>query len=97
MYATARIETGRMASATLIPRDAVATRNGTRVVYRVANGAVAAVPVHEGLSDETRVAVLRGLAAGDQIVADARKPMVPGTKVRAIPLVAEANVTGVTQ
>jgi RND family efflux transporter MFP subunit len=91
MYATARIETGRIAGATLIPRDAVATRNGTRVAYRVANGVVSAVPVHEGLGDDTHVAILSGLGAGDQIVADARKPMAPGTKVRAIPATAAAT------
>lgn len=97
MYATARIETGRVAGATLIPRDAVATRNGSRVVYRVANGVVSAVPVSEGLSDEARVAILTGLAAGDQIVADARKPMAPGTKVRAIPLVVDAAPASASQ
>ena len=97
MYATARIETGRIAGATLIPRDAVATRNGTRVAYRVANGVVSAVPVGEGLSDDTHVAILSGLGAGDQIVADARKPMAPGTKVRAIPATAAAPRPDATQ
>lgn len=97
MYATARIETGRVAGATLIPRDAVATRNGTRVAYRVANGVVSAVPVDEGLGDDTHVAILSGLGAGDQIVADARKPMAPGTKVRAIPATVAAPRPDVTQ
>jgi membrane fusion protein (multidrug efflux system) len=90
MYATARIETGRAAGATLVLRDAVATRNGVRVAYRVVDGVVSAVPVTEGLSDESRVEILSGLDAGDQIVADARKPMASGTKVRAIPLAADA-------
>jgi HlyD family secretion protein len=97
MYATARIETGRSARATLVPRDAVATRNGGRVAYRVVNGVVAAVPVTEGLSDESRVEILGGLNAGDQIVADARKPMASGTKVRAIPLAANAAAADATR
>jgi RND family efflux transporter MFP subunit len=97
MYATARIETGRATAATLVPRDAVATRNGARVAYRVANGAVSAVSVTEGLGDETRVQIVSGLAPGDQIAADARQPMAPGTKVRAIPLVADAAPASASQ
>ncbi len=91
MYATARIQTGLARGATLVPRDAVATRNGTRVTYRVRSGVVAAVPVTEGLSDESRVEILTGLNAGEQIVSDARKPMAPGTKVRAIPVASSAG------
>jgi RND family efflux transporter MFP subunit len=97
MYATARIETGRATAATLVPRDAVATRNGARVAYRVTNGAVSAVSVTEGLGDETRVQIVSGLAPGDQIAADARKPIAPGTKVRAIPLVAAAAPASASQ
>jgi multidrug efflux pump subunit AcrA (membrane-fusion protein) len=97
MYATARIETGRAAGAVLIPRDAVATRGGARVVYRVANGIVTAVPVTEGLSDEARVEILKGLTAGDRIASDARKPIASGTKVRAIPVEASAAPASASQ
>jgi RND family efflux transporter MFP subunit len=85
MYATARIETGRASSAVLVPREAVATREGARVVYRVADNVASPVRVIEGLSDEARVQILKGLAAGDTIVADARKPIATNTKVRPIP------------
>jgi hypothetical protein len=61
------------------------------VTYRVRSGVVAAVPVTEGLSDESRVEILTGLNTGEQIVADARKPMAPGTKVRAIPVASSAG------
>jgi RND family efflux transporter MFP subunit len=88
MYATARIETGRAEGTVLLPRDAVATRAGTRVVYRVTKGVVTAVPVTEGLSDDRLVQILKGLAPGDSIAADARKPIASGTKVRAIPVAA---------
>lgn len=97
MYATARIETGRAAAATLLPRDAVATRNGTRVAYRVANGVVSTVSVTEGLGDDTRVQIVSGLDPGDQVLADARKPMATGTKVRAIPLAANAAPASASQ
>jgi RND family efflux transporter MFP subunit len=97
MYATARIETGRAAAATLLPRDAVATRNGTRVAYRVANGVVSTVSVTEGLGDDTRVQIVSGLDPGDQVLADARKPMATGTKVRAIPLAANTAPASASQ
>jgi len=87
MYATARIETGHATGTILVPRDAVATRDGARVVYRVADHVVTAVPVVEGLTDEGRVQILKGLAAGETIVADARKTLASNTKVRAIPAI----------
>jgi len=87
MYATARIETGHATGTVLVPRDAVATRDGARVVYRVADNVVTAVPVVEGLTDEGRVQILKGLAAGETIVADARKALASSTKVRAIPAI----------
>ena len=84
MYATAAIETGRVASTVLVPRDAVTTRDGARIVYRVANDIATPVRVTEGLSDEARVQILRGLSAGDVIVADGRKPIETGTAVRPV-------------
>ena len=86
MYAVARIETGHADKAVLVPREAVATREGARVVYRVANEMVTPVTVTEGLSDDRRVQLIAGLSAGDVIVADARKPIVTSTRVRAIAL-----------
>ena len=87
MYATARIESGHATETVLVPRDAVTTRDGARVVYRVADNVVTAAPVVEGLTDEGRVQILKGLAAGEAIVADARKALVSSTKVRAIPAI----------
>jgi RND family efflux transporter MFP subunit len=84
MYATAAIETGRVASTVLVPRDAVTTRDGARVVYRVANNVATPVRVSEGLSDEARVQIVAGLSAGDVIVADGRKPIETGTTVRPV-------------
>jgi RND family efflux transporter MFP subunit len=84
MYATARIETSRAASAVTVPRDSVTTRDGRRVVLRVAGGTVQPATVTEGINDEGRVQIVAGLATGDVVVADARKTLPPGTRVRAI-------------
>jgi hypothetical protein len=42
------------------------------------------VEVTEGLSDGTRVQIVKGVAAGDTVFADARKPIATGAKVRGI-------------
>jgi hypothetical protein len=70
----------------LVPRDAVTTREGARVVYRIAGNVATPVRVTEGLSDEARVQILKGLTAGDLIVADGRKPIEIGTTVRPVHL-----------
>jgi membrane fusion protein (multidrug efflux system)/cobalt-zinc-cadmium efflux system membrane fusion protein len=84
MYATARIETSRATSAVTVPRESVTTRDGKRVVLRVSGDTVQPTVVTEGLSDEGRVQVVAGLAVGDLVVADARKSLAPGAKVRPI-------------
>ncbi len=50
MYATARVVVGRI-DGLIAPREAVADRNGSRVVYRVDGDTVQVVRVVEGLSD----------------------------------------------
>ena len=42
-----------------------------------------AVDVTEGLNDGQRVQILTGLAAGDVVVADARRQLSDGARVRA--------------
>jgi len=84
MYATARIETSRAAATATLPRDAITTREGKRIVLKVSQGAVQPATVTEGISDDTRVQIVSGLAIGDVVVADARKALPPGTKVRPI-------------
>jgi membrane fusion protein, multidrug efflux system len=84
MYATARIVESSATGAVLVPREAIATRDGQRVALRVQAGAVTAVAVTEGLSDGMRVQVLKGVRAGDTLVADARRQLAPGAKVRPV-------------
>ncbi|GEM_PF-1081105 len=84
MYATARIVESSETGAVLVPREAIATRDGQRVALRVQDGAVTAVAVTEGLSDGMRVQVLKGVRAGDTLVVDARRQLAPGAKVRPV-------------
>ena len=83
MFATARIPTAT-ADGPVVPREAVFDRNGGRAVYRVKDGTVSVVPVTEGLSDGKRVVLTSGVQRGDTIVADARREVVNGSRVRVI-------------
>lgn len=85
MFATARLIEAATANAILVPKDAVTTREGKRVVQKVQGDAVSFVEVTEGLADGTRIQILTGLAAGDTVLADARRQLASGTKVRGIP------------
>jgi len=84
MYATARIVEATIANALLVPKEAIATRDGKRIVQKVQGDTVTAVEIKEGLTDGTRVQIVKGLSAGDTVLADARKQIASGTKVRGI-------------
>ena len=84
MYATARIAEAAATNVVLIPKDAVATRDGKRIVQKVQGDAVSVVEVVEGLADGARVQIVKGLAAGDSVLADGRRQLATGSKVRGI-------------
>jgi RND family efflux transporter MFP subunit len=84
MYATARIIEATTTDAVLVPKDAVTTKDGSRVVLKVTGDTVTTVAVTEGLSDGQRVQIKTGLNAGDLVLADARRPLAAGAKVRAV-------------
>ncbi len=84
MYATARIIEATTVNAVLVPKAAVMTKDGKRVVRKVQGDAVSTVEVVEGISDDTRVHIVKGLASGDTVVADARRLIPIGAKVRGI-------------
>ena len=75
MYATARIIEASRTNALLVPKEAVTTRDGKRVVQKVDGSTVSTVAVTEGLTDGTRVQIVSGLAAGDLVLADARRQL----------------------
>ncbi len=84
MYATARIIEATSPNAVLVPKEAVMTRDGKRIVLKVQGDTVSTVEVVEGLSDGTRIQITKGIVAGDTVVADARRQVPTGAKVRGI-------------
>lgn len=84
MYATARLAVATAADALTIPREAVTTRDGKRVVMKIDGEALRPVEVTEGLTDGRLVQITTGLAAGDQVMADARRQLPEGARVKAI-------------
>ncbi len=84
MYASARIVESTTPNAIVIPKEAVTTQNGKRVVQKVQGDTVSLVEVVEGATDGGRVQIVKGLSAGDTVLADARKQLPSGSKVRAI-------------
>jgi RND family efflux transporter MFP subunit len=84
MYATAAIATERVTNAIAVPRDAIASRGGRRVVFTVDGADVHEVPITEGLSNATQVQVSTGIKPGDVLVADARRDIAPGTRVNPV-------------
>jgi HlyD family secretion protein len=84
MYATARVVEAAAARAVLVPKESVTTKDGKRVVQKIEGNSVIAVEVTEGLGDGARVQIVQGLAAGDVVLADARRALAAGAKVRGI-------------
>jgi RND family efflux transporter MFP subunit len=84
MYGMAAIPVATAAGAVVVPREAVTTRGGKRIVLKVTGDVVNAAEVKEGLNDGTLVQIVSGLSAGDAVVADARRDVANGVKVRAV-------------
>lgn len=84
MYATARILEAAATNVIVLPKEAITTRDGKRVVQKVQGDTVTTMEIVEGLSGDGKVQVVKGLAAGDQVLADARRPLAAGVKVRAV-------------
>jgi HlyD family secretion protein len=84
MYANARIVLQAVDNAVTIPREAVTTHDGRRVAFRIEGDQLRPVVVVEGVHDGRRVQVIAGLAAGDQVLADARRQLPAGSRVKAV-------------
>lgn len=94
MYATARLAVATARDAIVIPQEAVGTREGKRVVYKFVGDTLTPVEVTEGLSDARRVQITSGLKAGDQVMADARRQLPEGSKVKPVILSSPAVAAG---
>jgi RND family efflux transporter MFP subunit len=84
MYATARVVVASAEQALTVPREAIVTRDGKRVVLKVDGEHVTPAPIVEGLTDGQLVQVVSGLNDGDQVVADARRQLPPDARVKAV-------------
>ncbi len=72
MYATLRIAGAERAGVVTIPRDAVLSTGERNVVFvREASGRLAPREISVGVANDERIEVLRGLAAGETVVASA--------------------------
>jgi RND family efflux transporter MFP subunit len=84
MYAVATVPLETAAATLAVPKDAVTSRDGKRVVLRIDNNVVAEVPITEGISNGSIVQVAGGIAPGDVVIADARGNVPVGTRVNPI-------------
>jgi len=84
MYATARFVVASAKDAIVVPREAVMTKDGKRIVLKVDGDKVAVVAVTEGLNDGRQVQIVSGLSAGDQVIADARRQLPADARVKAV-------------
>jgi RND family efflux transporter MFP subunit len=84
MYASARLVLAEADQALLVPREAIVTRDGQRMVLKVTGDTVTPVAVVEGLTDGRVVQIVSGLAAGDQVLADARRQLPADARVNPV-------------
>ena len=87
----ARVTLGRAgtgadaATAIVIPEQALMQEGEQRFVYVVRDGKAERVPVTTGLRSPGRIAVLEGLAEGDQVIAAGQTKLFPGAPVTVVP------------
>ena len=72
MYATIRIAGSERASVLTVPRSAVLSTGERSIVFvRDANGSLSPREVSVGASNDERIEILRGVAAGERVVSSA--------------------------
>jgi RND family efflux transporter MFP subunit len=86
MYGVAAIPLARAEDALAVPREAVTSRDGARVVLKVTGDTVTPAPVTEGVNNGTLVEVTSGVSQGDLVLADGRRDLAPGTRVNPVPV-----------
>lgn len=84
MYASARLVLAQADQALVVPREAVVLRDGQRMVLKIDGDRVSPVAVVEGLTDGRQVQIVSGLAAGDQVLADARRQLPADARVKPV-------------
>ncbi len=76
------IQTAEHAGILLLPSDAVADRDGKKVVFVEANGAAVEREVKLGISGDTQVEAMSGVNEGDKVVLDPSPNLKQGDQVK---------------
>jgi len=84
MFARASLVTARVENVVVVPRVAVIEQENRQVVYVVEEGQAKRVPVETGLSNETEIAVTKGLSVGQAVVIRGQTQLRPGQQVRVV-------------
>jgi multidrug efflux system membrane fusion protein len=83
---------GMQSNVVVVPAEAVQPGQRGQVVYVVtSNQTVELRPVTVGLTRGNKVVIDKGVAAGETVVIDGQLLLVPGAKVRAVPLVTDSQ------
>ncbi len=86
MTVSVNVETGRRASALVVPNDALGAVDGNRAtLWLVSDGRATRREVTLGLRGLAMTEVTAGLQAGDRVLADAKAPLTEGDRVRVVP------------
>ncbi|WDE06697.1 efflux RND transporter periplasmic adaptor subunit [Thalassomonas viridans] len=85
MHVTAWIMVDKKEDVTLVPNNAIVTRNNKPFVYRVTDqGQAELVAVQTGIEDLNQVEITDGLSPGMQVITEGKHKVVNGTKVRLV-------------
>ena len=83
---------GMQSNVVVVPAEAVQPGQRGQVVYVVnSNQTVEVRPVTVGLTRGSKVVIDKGVAAGETVVIDGQLRLVPGARVRAVPLVTDSQ------
>ena len=83
---------GMQSNVVVVPAEAVQPGQRGQVVYVVnSNQTVEVRPVTVGLTRGNKVVIDKGVAAGETVVIDGQLRLVPGARVRAVPLVTDSQ------
>lgn len=94
-FAQVSIVTERRMGATLVPKIAVVTDHGERVVYVAADSTAERHVVEVGFEDEVNAEILNGIDAGRSIVVKGQRSLKHGQKIKILEEgVAEADTNG---
>jgi membrane fusion protein (multidrug efflux system) len=83
-FARVRLVLGARPAAVILPEEALLPGGEGQAVFRVRDGKAARVAVHLGVRRGSRVEVLEGLAAGDQVVTAGQLKLRDGVAVRVV-------------